>query len=164
LTYGGAKWEESQGKDRYRRGLYIHYQRTSPYPQLVNFDEPNSNIACTRRPRSNTPLQALNLLNDPVFSEAAQSLAIRALEEAPRTWESRLDSLFQLCFGRKPNSNERERMTRYFEKQKAIFLKDERSVSLVSPNPVPGMEPAELATWVGLGRILMNLDEFITRE
>jgi Protein of unknown function (DUF1553)/Protein of unknown function (DUF1549)/Planctomycete cytochrome C len=164
LTYGGAKWEESQGKDRYRRGLYIHYQRTSPYPQLVNFDEPNSNTACTRRPRSNTPLQALNLLNDPVFSEAAQSLAIRALEEAPRTWESRLETLFQLCLSRKPSPNERERMARYFEKQKAIFQKDNRSVTLVAPNPVPGVEPAELATWVGLGRVLMNLDEFITRE
>ena len=71
LTYGNSKWEETQGKERYRRGLYIHFQRTSPYPQLVNFDEPNANNASTERRRSNTPLQALNLLNDPVFTEAA---------------------------------------------------------------------------------------------
>jgi len=164
LTYGGAKWEETQGKDRYRRGLYIHYQRTSPYPQLVNFDEPNSNISCTRRARSNTPLQALNLLNDPVFTEAAQSLAVRVLEEAPRDWEHRLDSLFQLCFSRRPSPNEREKIERYYQNQKSIFLKDPKAIPSVAPNPVPGIEPVEVASWVGLGRVLMNLDEFITRE
>src|SRR5437867_2091690 len=164
LTYGGAKWEESQGKNRYRRGLYIHYQRTSPYPQLVNFDEPNSNVAATRRPRSNTPLQAFNLLNDPVFVEAAQSLAVRVLEEAPPSWEDRLDTLFQHCLSRRPNPNERERMAKLFERQKVIFLKEPQSVSLVAPNPVPGTGPVEVASWVGLSRVLMNLDEFITRE
>jgi hypothetical protein len=164
LTYGGAKWEETQGKGRYRRGLYIQYQRTSPYPQLVNFDEPNSNISSTRRPRSNTPLQALNLLNDPVFTEAAQSLAVRVLEEAPRDWEHRLDDLFQLCLSRSPNPNEREKIGRYFENQKSIFLKDPKSIASVAPNPVPGVEPVEVASWIGAGRVLMNLDEFITRE
>jgi len=164
LTYGGAKWEESQGKNRYRRGLYIHYQRTSPYPQLVNFDEPNSNVSATRRPRSNTPLQALNLLNDPVFAEAAQSLAVRVLEEAPPSWEDRLDTLFQHCLSRRPNPNERERMAKLFERQKVIFLKEPQSLSLVAPNPVPGTGPVEVASWVGLSRVLMNLDEFITRE
>jgi Protein of unknown function (DUF1553)/Protein of unknown function (DUF1549)/Planctomycete cytochrome C len=164
LTYGGAKWEETQGKNRYRRGLYIHYQRTSPYPQLANFDEPNSNISSTRRPRSNTPLQALNLLNDPVFTEAAQSLAVRVLEEAPQDWEHRLETLFQICLSRSPNSNEREKMGRYFETQKSIFLKDPKSIASVAPNPVPGVEPVELASWVGVGRVVMNLDEFITRE
>ena len=76
LGYGSsAKWKESTGPDRYRRGLYIHYQRTTPYPFLVNFDEPDSNLTCTRRRSSNTPLQALNLLNDPVFVEAAEHLS-----------------------------------------------------------------------------------------
>ena len=77
LGYANSvKWVESKGADRYRRGFYIHYQRTTPYPQLINFDAPDSNVACTRRTRSNTPLQALNLLNDPVFLEAAQALAV----------------------------------------------------------------------------------------
>ena len=69
-----------QGPDRYRRGLYIHFQRTAPYPMLMNFDAPDSNVACTRSSRSNTPLQALNLLNDPVFLEAAQALALAYAE------------------------------------------------------------------------------------
>jgi hypothetical protein len=164
LTYGGAKWEETQGKDRYRRGLYIQYQRTSPYPQLVNFDEPNSNIACTRRTRSNTPLQALNLLNDPVFTEAAQSLAVRVLEGAPQDWDKRVETLFQICVSRNPNPSEREKMRSYFKTQESIFQKDAKAVALAAPNPVPNVEPVEVATWTAASRVLLNLDEFITRE
>ncbi|MEW5977357.1 MAG: PSD1 and planctomycete cytochrome C domain-containing protein [Acidobacteriota bacterium] len=164
LTYSGAKWEESQGQDRYRRGLYIHYQRTSPYPQLVNFDEPNSNISVSRRVRSNTPLQALNLLNDPVFTEAAQSLALRVLGEAPESQEVRLDRMFQLCFSRRPSPAERQRLAKYFEVQKGILEKEAGSAELVAPNAQPGLSPVETATWVGVARVLMNLDEFITRE
>src|ERR1035441_7834136 len=82
---GNVNWTESTGPDRYRRGLYIHFQRTTPYPMLMNFDEPDSNTTCTRRGRSNTPLQALNLLNDPVFFEAAQALATRVLRSEEHT-------------------------------------------------------------------------------
>ncbi|NWF83157.1 MAG: DUF1553 domain-containing protein, partial [Bryobacteraceae bacterium] len=83
LVYAGSfKWKEDEGPARYRRGLYIHYQRTAPYPMLANFDAPDANVACSRRRRSNTPLQALNLLNDPVFYEAAQAMALRVLDEA----------------------------------------------------------------------------------
>ena len=85
LSYAGSvKWDESTGADRYRRGLYIHFQRTVPYPQLMNFDAPAASLACTRRERTNTPLQALNLLNDPVFFEAAQGLAFRIMRESDR--------------------------------------------------------------------------------
>ncbi len=85
LGYGrtNSKWAESAGKLRYRRGLYVHYQRTTPYPFLVNFDEPDSDLACPRRRVSNTPLQSLHLLNDPVFFEAAGALAKRVQEQAP---------------------------------------------------------------------------------
>src|SRR5213079_838092 len=80
LTYAGsAKWVESVGPERYRRGLYIWFQRTSPFPMLMTFDEPDSNVCAARRERSNTPLQALTLLNDAVFVEAARALAKRAL-------------------------------------------------------------------------------------
>ena len=83
LSYAGSvKWVESTGPDRYRRGLYIHFQRTTPYPQLMNFDAPSANLSCTRRERTDTPLQALNLMNDPVFFEAAQALAFRVMREA----------------------------------------------------------------------------------
>jgi hypothetical protein len=165
LTYGsGLKWKESQGADRYRRGLYIHFQRTSPYPQLVNFDAPDSRISCTRRRRSNTPLQALNLLNDPVFLEAAQGMAERTLLEAPADFQSRLSYAFELALGRKPNAHELENLSKYFGEQKLIFEKDEKSLALVAPHAPEGVTRLEMAGWVGLSRVLMNLDEFITRE
>ncbi|MCU1263528.1 MAG: hypothetical protein JWO80_6413, partial [Bryobacterales bacterium] len=141
LGYANSvKWKESAGSDRYRRGLYIHYQRTTPYPFLNNFDEPDSDIACTRRRTSNTPLQALNLLNDPVFYEAAQALAYRVETEAPKDFDGRLNYLFALCLDRKPDAHERERLSAYYKTQ-----------------------PSESA-WLGLSRVMLNLDEFITRE
>jgi Protein of unknown function (DUF1553) len=164
LTYGTAKWEETVGKDRYRRGLYIHYQRTSPYPQLANFDEPDANVAAAQRRRSNTPLQALNLLNDPVFIEAAQTLAVRVLQESGSSWDSRLDTAFELCLGRKPSRSERGRLARYFEEQKKLLDKEPGASVLLAANPVSSLPPLEVAVWVGISRVLMNLDEFITRE
>ncbi len=135
LTYANSgKWRESTGADKYRRGLYVHYQRTSPYPQMSNFDEPDSNVSCTRRRRSNTPLQALNLLNDPVFYEAAQALAARIQREGG---SDPLGYAFELCVARVPTKTERARIERY---------------------------RAQGGDWLGVSRILLNLDELITRE
>jgi len=165
ITYGGGlKWKESQGADRYRRGLYIHFQRTSPYPELVNFDAPDSRLSCTRRRRSNTPLQALNLLNDPAFFEAAQGLAVRTLNEAPADFRDRLAYAFELALSRKPNARELADLAKYFGEQKALFEKDEKSMALVAPYVPDGMSRLDMAAWVGLSRVLMNLDEFISRE
>src|SRR5439155_10152115 len=91
------KWETSAGADRYRRGLYTFIQRTSPFAQFVTFDFPDSTRSCTRRERSNTPLQALDLLNDPVFVEAAQALAARVLREESGGAEQRLERTFLLA-------------------------------------------------------------------
>jgi len=142
LVYGNSgKWAESTGPERYRRGLYIHFQRTAPYPQLMNFDAPDSNVACTRRSRSNTPLQALNLLNDPVFFEAAQGFAYRVLQEEPA---NRIDAAFRMVLDRNPTARERERLGKYVDAQ------------------LTGS--SENAAWIAAGRVLMNLDEFIVRE
>ena len=93
-------WEESRGKDSYKRGLYIQYQRTTPYPFLQNFDAPDASAPACRRGRSNTPLQALNLLNDPVFFEAAQFLALRILKKLPAaSFHDRLDYGFPVVPG-----------------------------------------------------------------
>jgi cytochrome c553 len=133
-----TKYAESPGKLKYRRGLYVHYQRTTPYPFLVNFDEPDSDMACPRRRMSNTPLQSLNLLNDPVFFEAAGALAKRVQEQAPGTsFNDRLSYAFELCLGRKPTAGEKDRLATYFNQQQ---------------------------DWTGISRVLLNLDEFITRE
>ncbi len=136
LGYANSvKWKESTGPDKYRRGLYIHYQRTTPYPFLVNFDEPDSNLTCTRRRVSNTPLQALNLMNDPVFYEAAENLA--------KTLAKRSDGItygFQVALNRAPTPAERDRLQNYYKSQ--------------SPD----------VAWLNVSRVLLNLDEFITRE
>src|SRR5207248_1482607 len=96
LSYAGsARWVESTGADRYRRGLYTWFQRTSPYPMLMTFDAPDSNVTCTRRDRSNTPLQALTLLNDPVFHECAQTLGRRMLKAPQSDSASRLKLGFE---------------------------------------------------------------------
>jgi hypothetical protein len=135
LGYANSvKWKESTGPDKYRRGLYVHYQRTTPYPQMSNFDEPDSNVSCTRRRRSNTPLQALNLLNDPVFYEAAQALAARIQKEGGA---DPLSYAFELCLARTPSKTERARIEQY---------------------------RAQGGDWLGVSRILLNLDELITRE
>lgn len=155
LGYGNSvKWAESQGKERYRRGLYIHFQRTTPYPQLINFDAPDSNVACSRRKPSNNALQALNLLNDPVFNEAAQALAQELLAELPQaSVTARVDRLFLRALGRTPSDAERSALARYLDRQ-ADLLRQE------------GRAPAEIPDqlWAGAARVLLNTDEFITRE
>ncbi|MGH9660541.1 MAG: DUF1553 domain-containing protein, partial [Bryobacteraceae bacterium] len=134
LGYANSvKWESSAGPDRYRRGLYIHFQRTTPYPQLMNFDAPDSNVACTRRQRTNTPLQALNLLNDPVFFETAQGLALRLLRERTGRATDRIVYAFELALSRPPSSRERDRLAALFDQQKAIFTRDSGAAALVFP-------------------------------
>ncbi len=165
ITYGGdLRWKESQNSDRYRRGLYIHFQRTSPYPELVNFDAPDSRLACTRRRRSNTPLQALDLLNDAAFFEAAQGLAARTLREAPDDFRARLSYAFELVLSRAPNTHELDDLAKYYAAQKALFEKDDKSSALAAPYTPDGVSQVDMAAWVGVSRVLMNLDEFITRE
>jgi len=165
LGYANSvKWRESTGLDRYRRGLYIHFQRTTPYPMLMNFDEPDSNTTCTRRGRSNTPLQALNLLNDPVFFEAAQALATRVLEEMPGGLPEKMDYAFQLVLARRPSAGERDRLMQYFDQQKQLLAADPKAAENMQPFHPQGVDPLDAAAWVGVSRVLLNLDEFITRE
>lgn len=152
LAYGGSKWKETFGKEAYRRGLYIHYQRTTPYPLLVNFDAPDSNMACARRRPSNGPLQALNLLNDPVFIEASQAFALRAMETKAATGE-RIESMFTLALGRAPSETERQALARYVDKQTDVLRTEGKQGELLTQG-----------AWSGVARVLFNLDEFINRE
>ncbi|MEO7145750.1 MAG: DUF1553 domain-containing protein, partial [Bryobacteraceae bacterium] len=166
LSYGkkSNSWKESAGPERYRRGLYIFYKRTTPYPMLNNFDAPDSNTSCTRRARSDTPLQALNLLNDPAFFEAAQALAVRVLREAPGPLDDKLDYAFELCLDRKPNPRERERLEKYYASELSLVEKDAKLPGVLLPFPVDGADANQRAAWVGVSRVLLNLDEFVTRE
>ncbi len=159
-----VQWKESKGADRYRRGLYIFYQRTIPYPQLATFDAPDSLGACSRRVRSTTPLQALNLLNDPVFFEAARGLAARILREKQGSVADRLDYAFRLCLARKPLPHEKEYLIKHYREREEMLRQNPESVeALFAAEGVEGIDPAEAAVWVGLSSVLLNLDEFLTR-
>ena len=165
LSYAGSvKWHESTGADRYRRGIYILFQRTVPYPMLVNFDEPSSNLSCTRRERTDTPLQALNLLNDPVFFEAAQGLAFRVMREASGGFGDRLNFAYRVTVGREPSAREAERLGKYYDDTLKELQDNQKTVAELFPNRLEGVPQAQAAAWVELSRVLLNLDEFITRE
>lgn len=153
-------WETSPGADRYRRGLYTFIQRTSPFAQFVTFDLPDTSRSCARRERSNTPLQALDLLNDPVFLEAAQSLADRLLREAPGTDEQRLAYAFMVTLARPPKPEESKRLLAYLQQQRALFANDGAATRELLRDSPPGAD----AAWIALASVLLNLDEFINRE
>jgi mono/diheme cytochrome c family protein len=142
IGYSGNKWDESTGKDRYRRGLYIHFQRTTPYPLLANFDAPKSTVSVCRRLRTNTPLQALNLLNDPVFLEAAQALAEQCRRDG--NFQVSLTRMYERALGREPTEAEAHRLQSYFDKERQAF--------------------GAPAAWTSVASVLLNLDEFIVRE
>lgn len=158
------KWDASLGADRYRRGLYTFIQRTSPFAQFVTFDLPDTSRSCTRRERSNTPLQALNLLNDPVFVETAQALAARVRREVAGGDAPRLDHAFRLTVARPPTPAESTRLLAYLGQQKALFVADETAARELLHDPAFEGEPADQAAWVTLASVLLNLDEFINRE
>jgi hypothetical protein len=167
LGYANSvQWAESKGKDRYRRGMYIFYQRTVPYPMLATFDTPDSNTTCTRRERSNTPLQALTLLNDPVFVECAQSLAYRVLSDAGKKGtDERIRHAYRLCLGRDPTAQEHARVTHLLAEMRELCKADPKgSEALLGACKTENVDVAEAAAWVTVARTLLNLDELIVRE
>jgi len=166
LTYAGsAKWAESTGGDRYRRGMYTWFQRTSPYPMLMTFDAPDSNTSCVRRDRSNTPLQALTLLNDTTFVECAQALGRRVVVEKPEVPLERIRYCFRLCLAREPSAAELSRLGKFFEELLQTCRDTPATNAQLQGKEKPaGVDTAEAAAWVALARTIMNLDEFVTRE
>lgn len=158
------QWETSPGADRYRRGLYTFIQRTSPFAQFVAFDLPDTSRSCTLRERSNTPLQALNLLNDPVFIEAAQAFTSRIMRESRNMDESRLQRAFMLALARPAHPKESKRLLEYLQQQKMFFSKDAVSLLELLENSAPVGDPVDYAAWIMLSSVILNLDETITRE
>ena len=161
-----VKWEVSQSNERYRRGLYILTMRSVLYPMLTTFDAPDAADACVRRERSNTPLQALTMMNDPVFVEAAQALALRVIREAPRDIDLRLRHLFFLVLNRPPLSAEIQRLNAFYHEHYARVesgAKEALNILGIIESSTPSDQRLQTATLVGLARVLMNLDEFINR-
>lgn len=165
VTQVAKAWPESQGDDRYRRGLYTYFWRSSPYPLLPTFDAPDANGTCTRRNRSNTPLQALTLANDGSFMELARAFSDRILIEASASDESRMGLAYRAALARDPSPQEREKLLQFVEQQRRRYAADASvAQQAASPTRPTGVDDVTSATWTAVGRVLLNLDEFITRE
>jgi mono/diheme cytochrome c family protein len=165
LGYANSvKWTESAGAEKNRRGLYIFFQRTVPYPMLMTFDAPDSNATCTRRERSNTPLQALTLLNDPVFFECAQALGQRMAEAPGADVAAKIRHGFERCFARQPTAEELAQLRKLYDAQLRLVSADTADAAKIAGAKKDDAKVAEKATLVALGRVLLNLDEFVTRD
>ncbi|MBO0698221.1 MAG: PSD1 domain-containing protein [Zavarzinella sp.] len=158
FTQVDKAWKASTGEDRYRRGMYTYFWRSAPHPQLVTFDAPDASVTCTRRNRSNTPLQALTLLNDAGFYEYAQGLAARVEREETADDTAKLRYGFRLCLAREPNERELGRLQAFLTRQRSDLAGKPEEAKKLSP------DAPERAAWVMVARVLLNLDEFITRE
>jgi hypothetical protein len=167
MTLGQSRreWKPSTGADRYRRGMYTFFWRATPHPALMVFDSADGFSTCTRRIRSNTPLQALTLLNDEAFHEFAQSLAARTLREGPKTDAARLEFAFRLCLSRPPSKSERQRLLDLLRKELAEFGKSPSdAAALLNQKSSSATDTKQLAAWTSVSRVLLNLDETVTRE
>jgi hypothetical protein len=162
-----SNWKASPGDEIYRRSLYIITLRSVLYPTLTTFDSPDAADACVRRERSNTPLQALAMMNDSVFVEAAQALALRAMRESPHDVAKRLRLLFEVTLNRSPRAEEMQSLAGFHSEQKVRVEKGgAKSLEILGSTStfVPVSDQIEAATLVAVARVLMNLDEFINRE
>jgi Protein of unknown function (DUF1553) len=176
-TYSSDQWVADQGPGRYRRGLYTFMKRTAPYPSFLTFDATSRELACLRRTRSNTPLQALTLLNDPAFVEAAAGLArtllLTPLEDGAgeeQVASKRLQLGYLRCLGREPSAAELEILSALLVEELLRYQKEPGAAQeLLHGLSVPALEAAPLeppvwAAWTVVANTLLNLDEFVTRE
>lgn len=160
-------WQTSAGNDKYRRGLYTTWRRSNPYPSMATFDAPNREVCTVRRTRTNTPLQALVTLNDPVYIEAAQALA-RRMVSAGKTPAERAAFGIRLCLSRPPTSSEVARLVKLYEGALERYTKNPAEAQKMATEPL-GPPPAEmnvseLAAWTVVGNVLLNLDEVLMKR
>jgi hypothetical protein len=168
-AFGGTTdWTTSTGDDRYRRGLYIRWRRNAPYPSMTTFDAPERTVCNVRRLRTNTPLQALVTLNDPVYVEAAQALARRMIAAGGATTASRAAFGFRLCVARPPKDAETHRLVELFDRTHEQFAKTpDRAAALATKplGPLPGgVNAVDAASWTVVANVLLNLDETLAKR
>jgi hypothetical protein len=174
-SYGPKTWNVESGANRYRRALYTFRFRSVPYPALQNFDAPNGEFACARRARSNTPLQALTTLNEPLYVECARALGLRILSEGGPTDDSRLAYAVRRCLSRSPDADEVKILSDFLGQQRERFAKpdtdpwpllvdDDKEKDALKAELPSGATAADLATWTAFARVVLNLDETITKE
>ena len=164
---GGLDWQTSAGEDRFRRALYTEWRRTSPYPSMTTFDAPNREVCTLRRNRTNTPLQALVTLNDPVYVEAAQALARRVSLPAAAP-EEVIRRAFLLTVSRPPSEKETQRLRQLYEETLAEFRTDAKKAAEMATNPIgpvpAGADTAALAAWTAVANVMLNLDEALMKR
>jgi hypothetical protein len=164
---GEGPYVQDKGPDLYRRSLYIYRKRTVPHPALANFDAPSREVCQVKRPRTNTPLQALELLNDVTYVEAARALAQRMLNEGGPTPDERIAFAFRRATGRTPGASELAVVRRGLDRYRKSFSDREEALRLIrhGESPVPAsLDPAELAAYTAAAGVILNLDETITLE
>lgn len=166
FTQNRKNWKTSTGPDRYRRAMYTFFYRSAPYPLLSTFDAPDFQTTCTRRLRSNTPLQALTIANDPAFLEIAQGLAARLIREVPGDIEKRIRRAFLLTLCREPEREELKILLDYYHTQATDFATDAASARLLVTDELRATQESytDAAALVGVARAIINTDNFITRE
>ncbi len=170
-SYGPKVWKEDKGENRYRRALYTFRFRSVPYPVLTNFDTPNGDASCVRRVRSNTPIQALTTLNETIFLECARGLATKTLAEGGAADKDRIAYAFRRCTGRQPSNRESALLLAFLGKQVEKFsAANAKPWDLAANDPAnppklaSGVTPAQAAAWTAVARMLLNLDETISKE
>jgi len=174
-SYGPKTWNVATGPDRYRRALYTFRFRSVPYPMLQNFDAPIGEVACARRSRSNTPLQALTTLNEPLFIECARALALKLVAESGSSDTERLSVAIKRCLARAPKNDELKRLQQFLDRQRERFgqadadpwkllADDDKMKQAVAATIGSKTTPADLAAWTAVARVILNLDETITKE
>lgn len=162
---GGIDWKTSTGEDRYRRAIYTTWRRSNPYPSMATFDAPSREVCTVRRPRTNTPLQALVTMNDPAYVEAAQALARRMIREGGSTEADRAARGFRLVLSRQPTAAEIDRLVRLHDEAHAEYAAAPADAKKMATDPL-GPPPADLqasmadlAAWTVVANVILNLDE-----
>jgi hypothetical protein len=169
-SFAPFPWVDETGDEKYRRAIYTFRRRTTPYPMLQAFDVPNADSSCVRRMRSNSPLQALTSLNEPIFVDCARTLARKAIEEGGATDADRITYAFRQMLARKPGEAELAKLTLLLQKEQSRFNQNAASADEVirgdqsKSDPPSNISPAQWAAYTVVTRVLLNLDETITRE
>jgi hypothetical protein len=164
IPYNGDTWNVSPGEDKYRRGVYTFWRRTAPYPAFATFDATSREFCTVRRIRTNTPLQALNALNDPAYLEAARGLAARMMKQPAADAASRVTYGFRLCVARRPKPLELNRLTRLYGQQLKRYMADEKAALALTGDKSAQPDTAVKAAWTVVGNVLLNMDETLTKE
>ncbi|QDT81396.1 Planctomycete cytochrome C [Gimesia maris] len=163
-SYGPKTWNVEEDAERYRRAIYTFRFRSVPYPMLQAFDAPNGDISTVKRTRSNTPLQALTTLNETLFMECAVGLAETILSANSGSEESRIETAFRRCVSRYPSVEEKQVLTQFLNRQRHYFVDHPEEAKQISDQKKTKDATTDFAAWVALSRVLLNMDETITKE